>query len=134
VRFETGSIETLPEVLARLVAIFCLSAGEDTVYQEDGFPFLELSTQMMRWVKQSVIAPRPFDFEFNSMSFPETGVVWIRQQDDGWRVGSMYQNKMSLTIFDDERISGAISKFYQESRSYVPRSLLPALTDYVDLK
>jgi len=87
---EPGSIELDAELEARFVGRLTVSDSRGTVFAEDEFPCLELARALRSWCSSADVPP--FDFEFDSMSYPEPGLIWIRRDavnDDEWRVGSV---------------------------------------------
>ena len=109
---EAPSPTDLPDLLVRTTAEFELSIDDEPLYEEPDFPVVELAAALVGWLR-SPPATRP-DFEFDSMSTPEPGWVWIRRATDGWTVGSLHQSRPSFTVCSDEEVDAAIEAFVGE--------------------
>ena len=95
----------------RVTADVSILVNERRLYAEVDFPIVELAAALSQWCDSSD-GYQP-DFEFDSMSTPEPGWVWIRRADSGWRVGSSYQNYAELTEFTSDTICLAVSKLVE---------------------
>lgn len=79
------------------------------VYSEEDFPVIELASALLDWCRSP--SDRRVDFEFDSMSTPERGWVWIRLAGPGWRVGSLHQEYPAMTEFRADEICAAANAF-----------------------
>lgn len=100
---------SLPDLFVRTTAGFELSIDNEPLYEEPDFPVIELAAALHHW-SHLPAATRP-DFEFDSMSTPEPGWVWIRRASYGWRVGSLHQSRPCLVIWSGGEVDQAIETF-----------------------
>lgn len=70
-----------------------ICCGDRVLFAEQSFPVFELGHAIAAWL-DSPPGDRG-DFVFDSMSFEEQGVVFIRGDGDGWRVGSVFESEPS---------------------------------------
>ncbi|RLU90557.1 hypothetical protein CTZ27_20935 [Streptomyces griseocarneus] len=56
------------------------------VWFESKYPVAELAYRLVYWLRDG----GQRDFELDSMSYADKGVVRIVESDDGWRIGSVY--------------------------------------------
>ncbi|GAB78187.1 DUF7878 domain-containing protein [Austwickia chelonae] len=80
----TGTTQT--DYLVALDAHFMLIEDDTTIYDEPGFPVVELARSMVLWLRN----PDNRDFIFDSMSYEEVGSVIIRQDALGWTFTSVF--------------------------------------------
>lgn len=105
---------------ANVESDFAVFADGRLVYEESDFPVVELAVAFHLW-QQNRVDSEP-DFEFDSMSFEELGMVWIRWAGDGWRVGSLNQERPEMAVFSSEDIDAAIYRFNKELEKEVLES------------
>lgn len=87
---EPGSVDLDAELEARCVGRLAICDSRGSIFTEEEFPCLELARALGGW-SSARDAPLP-DFEFDSMSYPEPGLVWIRRDTvdtEWWRIGSI---------------------------------------------
>lgn len=77
------------------------------VYWEPDFPVVELVAALVHWSME----PNPQDFEFDSISTPEPGWVWVRRGDVGWRVGSTQQEGEASRDVGHSELVAAVGEF-----------------------
>ena len=77
---------TQADYLISLDAHLRVLAGDTTLYDEPGFPVVELARALRSWLGD---IDRD-DFVFDSMSFEELGSVTVRQVAAGWQFGSIF--------------------------------------------
>lgn len=99
-------------VLIGISADFSLLDGSSRVYWEPDFPVVELAADLGNWLRNGFASHR-VDFEFDSMSTPEPGWIWIRRYGSGWRVGSLHQEQVNPEIYSDDQIRQIVSQFIQ---------------------
>ncbi|MGW1073511.1 DUF7878 domain-containing protein [Streptomyces sp. NPDC002537] len=77
-----------PESAPLTVLLLDIEADLDIegVWTEGDFPVAELAYRLVYWLRDG----GQRDFEFDSMTYADTGVVRIVSSDGGWRVGSVY--------------------------------------------
>jgi hypothetical protein len=86
VHLEPGSVELDAELEARCVGRLTISDSRGAIITEDEFPCVELGRALRDWRSPSALPER--EFEFDSMSYPEPGLIWIRRDAagrDAWR-------------------------------------------------
>ncbi|MCO5969605.1 DUF7878 domain-containing protein [Actinoallomurus soli] len=83
------TVESAPPavLLVDIEADLVLIDGDRIVWSEERFPVAELARQLMQWLQTADGS----DFEFDSMSYAETGAVCVVRSDGGWRVGSVFE-------------------------------------------
>lgn len=97
------------DLVANIEADLRLAVDGQVVYEEVSFPVVELALALVRW-----LATPPDDrsgFEFDSMSAEEPGLIWIRRVGDGWRVGSIHQERSDLRALTSVEIEALIRGF-----------------------
>lgn len=109
---------------------FEITADETAVYAEDQFPVIELAAELGDWLRRGLEAHR--DFEFDSMSTPEPGWVWIRHAGSGWRVGSLHQDRPDIAVRGDSEIRTAVERFIEAVKEAAVRDLGADVTPYVE--
>lgn len=77
------------------------------------FPVVELAAPLRGWLTSSDGDDRD-DFEWDSMTTPEQGWVWIRRAADGWRVGSIHQDRAVVDVWSSDQIASAVDAFCTE--------------------
>lgn len=85
-RLNTDELQgnTQADYLVAFDARFRIVDGLITVFEEPGFPVVELARSLLIWLDD----PARKDFEFDSMSYEEVGSVAVRRQVGGWVVES----------------------------------------------
>lgn len=130
-RADPGCLDTATDVIANLEADITLEVEGSVIYEEVSFPVAELALALTRWA-QSCSADRP-DFEFDSMSAEEPGLVWIRRTEGGWRFGSICQDRPETKVFPTEQVDEAIRKYIGDLKTQVGGTFGPgALQRLVD--
>ncbi|REJ06128.1 hypothetical protein DY023_07515 [Microbacterium bovistercoris] len=76
---------TQADYLIAFDAHLCLVESATTIFDEPGFPVVELARSLLLWLRD----PARGDFEFDSMSYEERGVISIWKVAAGWAVGSV---------------------------------------------
>lgn len=77
---------TQADYLIALDADLRVVVGDKVVYEEPGFPVVELARSFKIWLA----GPDRRDFVFDSMSFEEVGAVAFRQTPEGWVFSSVF--------------------------------------------
>ena len=90
---------TQADYLIALDGHFQLLVDERAVYDEPGFPVVELAWSLHNWLRNHPHV----DFEFDSMSYEEVGSLFIRKIDSGWEVGSIFASEVApaMVRWDD---------------------------------
>lgn len=76
---------TQADYLIALDAHVRLVDGGVAVFDEPGFPVVELARSLLAWLGD----PEQGDFEFDSMSYEERGAISIWELPEGWAFGSV---------------------------------------------
>lgn len=100
---------TLADVLVRVTADLSIVVEDRVVYSEVDFPVVELAVALVRWCELPGCGR--VDFEFDSMSTPEPGWVWIRREGAGWRVGSLHEEYPEMLEFTTDQVRDAVHRF-----------------------
>lgn len=132
VHLEPGSVDLDAELEARCVGRLTVSDSRAAILIEDEFPCVELGRALRDWL--SFNAPRQPDFEFDSMSYPEPGLIWIRRDSaggDAWRVGSVLQPTASGEPTPWVGVREAIDDFAQRVVALAPEPLRPRVFQLV---
>lgn len=77
------------------------------VYEEPYFPVVELARSLFIWLED----PDSEDFIFDSMSFGELGVITIRQEPDGWTIGSVFTPEITTAPVERAEIERCCRAF-----------------------
>lgn len=116
IRLEFRDLHTDPpnlsgesEAILGVVGTFELRVRDKLVYAEVDFPLVEFARACNLWLKEARVSEE--DFEFESMEATEPGLVWMRREGDGWRIGSILQEYPEMTIFSINQIEAAIVDF-----------------------
>lgn len=104
-----GPPASLADALVRVTADIAIVVDGGVVYSEVDFPVVELAAALVRWCE--LPACGRVDFEFDSMSTPEPGWVWIRREDTGWRVGSLHEEYPEMLEFTTNQVRDAVRRF-----------------------
>lgn len=129
-RTDRSRLEHPADVLVGITAEFEVDADGVPLYSEDDFPVVELAAELADWLRNGFAVGA--DFEFDSMSTPEAGWVWIRRDDGKWRVGSLHQERPDLTPRDDEEVRAAVADFVERVRSTVASELGADVTSHLE--
>jgi hypothetical protein len=127
---ERPELEHPADAFIGVTGRFEIIADGTTVYAEDEFPVLELAAELGDWLRSGLKGRR--DFEFDSMSTPEAGWVWIRQTGTGWRVGSLHQEWPDDAVRGDSEIQTAVERFIESVKESATRDLGADVTPYVE--
>lgn len=137
IEFRLGDLTADPprlgridEQVANIQAPFELWADGSAIYEEPVFPVLELARELTRW--RRIGLPAGEDFEFSSMSFEEDGAVWVRQEQEGWRVGSLFQDRPCMTIWSSAQLYAAIERLRADLMAAGHMKLGVDLTEALD--
>lgn len=86
---------TQTDYLVALDAHFRLLEYDVSIYDEPGFPVVELAQSLLIWLRD----PNLGDFEFDSMSYDEVGSLAIRRASSGWTFSSIFApDAVSATV------------------------------------
>ncbi len=105
------------EVYLRITADFQVQVSSRTVYSEQLFPIVEFAILSQVWRLKDSEAGR--DFVYTSMEAEEEGLVWIRRQEGGWLIGSVFQERESYELVSLSEIQRSLDALYARLRSEV---------------
>jgi hypothetical protein len=97
------------DVLLGAVATFEIRVVDRILYREVMFPIAELARALKRWSDVAMLLREPF--EFSSLESDESGLVWIRPEKSGWRVGSVEQEFAEISVWSDAEVRAVIDDF-----------------------
>lgn len=96
----------------RITGTFRIRSNSRVVYEEEAFPVLELAADLLDWERRDL--PQNLDFEFDSMSTPESGWVWLRKEgEEGFRIGSIHQISPDMSVHKVSEVRQAIRTFLE---------------------
>mgnify|MGYP001594999684 CR=1 FL=1 len=122
-RADPPRLNNAMDVIANLEADVSLEVNGEVIYDEVSFPVAELACALTRW-SQADAAGRS-DFEFDSMSAEERGLVWIRRVDGGWRLGSIDQEHPEPRVFSAGEIDEFVRKYVEDLNEQVETTFGP---------
>lgn len=105
------------EVQVAITADIQLSDDDGLIYEEVDFPVIELALHLSEWLRNG--EPNGLDFEFDSMETPETGWIWIRRYNTGWRLGSIHQERPAITVHSSNDMATGLNEFIARLRRAV---------------
>lgn len=111
-RADPPRLSDVIDVVANIEADVRLETDGGAIYDEVSFPVAELAVALTRWT-QAPVTNRA-DFEFDSMSAEEPGLLFIRRADDGWRVGSIHQERAESRIFTAVEVDEFVRTFIRQ--------------------
>ncbi|MHA7132604.1 DUF7878 domain-containing protein [Oerskovia turbata] len=98
---------TQADYLIVLDACLLLRVGGVVVFEEPGFPVVELARSLRAWLADSTEC----DFEFQSMSCEETGAIRIWRTEAGWVFGSVFVAGALTAPTDRSGVEGCCRRF-----------------------
>ena len=107
-----GPLASLADAFVRVTADLAIVVDGRVVYSEVDFPVVELAAALVQWCELPACGRA--DFEFDSMSTPEPGWVWIRREGAGWRVGSMHEEYPEMLEFTTDQTCETVCRFAAE--------------------
>lgn len=116
IRFEFSNLHTDPPVLSHphdavlgVVGNFVIVVRDKILYSEVDFPLVEFARELKAWLER--VGEKQHDFEYDSAEAAEPGLVWVRQEESGWRIGSIAQEYPEMTTFSIPDIRSAHDDF-----------------------
>jgi hypothetical protein len=106
---EYESILDKDEAFVRIGATFSIRDEQGSIFTEPHFPVVELAAQLHRWLM--FVLPQERDFEFNSLSTPDPGWVWIRWTGTGWKLGSNLQERTAKGELNNIEVRALVENF-----------------------
>lgn len=118
---ERPTIRDRYDLLLGVVATLEVDFRDRLLYREDGFPIVELRTELESWLRHGF--RRHADFEFRSMESDEDGFVWFRRVEDGWRIGSIHQEFPAIEPLSAPEVWLIVARFIEDVDEWVVRHL-----------
>lgn len=125
---EGGRADRIPEVDVS-ASEFSIVVDGKTLYSEPHMTVIELLGALTSWLR--VPAESRSDFEFESMSTDERGLVWIKTTNGRYRIGSVHQAYEELRELSESEIRAAVEQFRDRLLVAAHRTLGFNLRDYV---
>lgn len=116
-RLERPALRTRYDLLLGVVATFEIEVDDRLLYSEVMFPIVELCAALKHWMAEAMTVREPL--EFQSMESDEAGLVWIRPQDGGWRIGALDQEYIEMATWSDDQIVEVGEKFIDDVRAWL---------------
>jgi len=98
----------------RIIGDFRMEVGGVPLYKEEQFCLVEFAIQSQIWAREA--SEEGLDFTYTSMEAEEQGLVWIRLEQGGWKVGSVFQKHTCPGLFSLEEIVVALNEYYEKLR------------------
>lgn len=91
------------------------------VYEEPLFPVVELALALQDWLDSGIAAGD--DFSFDSVESDETGLLWCKTCDDGWRIGALGQEFPDMIVYGTNQVTAMFSAFIHAVEYWLSTSL-----------
>ncbi|MER5880695.1 hypothetical protein ABT119_32870 [Streptomyces sp. NPDC001910] len=108
---------SIEQLYTNIEADLRVSDGETLIYSEVLFPVAELASKLLDWILEPE-NERP-NFNLDSMSFSEIGVITITRKEGGWRIGSVLSSGAKSGILDEATLTEGVLQFVANVRSDV---------------
>lgn len=102
--------DTLADYLIAIDADFEIRDGNRIIYDEPKFPVVELARSLSSWMT----AGARVDFEFESLSSDELGLVRINRGATGWRLSSVFTPNVVSSEVDLLELDACIHEFINQ--------------------
>jgi hypothetical protein len=113
--FTDGPLSAEPwQIYLRVVGDFKIAVWGVPIYAEEQFCLVEFAIQSQIWSRAAAQEPR--DFVYTSLEAEESGLVWLRQEASGWRIGSVFQESACPESFSLAEIVIALDNYYHRLR------------------
>ena len=99
--------DTLADYLIAIDADFEIRDRGRTIYDEPKFPVVELARSLSSWMTSG----ERVDFEFDSLSSDESGLVRITRGATGWRLSSVFTPDVVSSEVDLPELDTCIHEF-----------------------
>jgi hypothetical protein len=129
-RFERDDPKDRFDLLLGVCAELTVRVDNRVLYEEPDFPVVELALQLAGWSRTGL--QDHTDFEFESMESDEPGLIWFRAADNGYRIGSLYQDFPAMTIWDCDRVRQVVEGFVTELQRRCREELQIDVTPLLD--
>lgn len=124
---EGGVVRSRYDLLLGVVADFEIRINDQLLYREAMMPIVELAIALTDWLQAGLRASA--DFEFKSLEADESGAVWFRRIEGGWRIGSLYQEYPEMNTWTDEAVCEAIGEFVDRVEAWLQTTLEKGIDD-----
>lgn len=105
------------EIYLGVTGTFAIEVSGDIIYSEPHFCLAEFAISSQLWSRTSVLSPE--DFTYTSMEAEEAGLVWIRSEPGGLRVGSVFERHPCQQLLSFGEVVAALDDYYEQLRSAV---------------
>ena len=109
---DSSSLRERWQVLLGVVGDLSVEVCGRTLYREVEFPLVELAVDLSKWLQK--VEKTNESFVFASMESEEPGLVWLRCEDERWRVGSVHQEY-------EEKRTFSLCEVASAARAYIDR-------------
>ncbi len=118
-RIEAGGARGKYDIILGVIATFEIRVRGRLLYREEMFPLVELCLALKQWLAVGLLSGQPF--EFVSLESDEPGLVWIRLEQEGWRIGSIHQEYPETNIWSSDEIKAAVLEFTSRVEEWLDR-------------
>jgi len=124
-----GAFDEHWEILLHVVADFSILIDSKVLYCEQQFCVVEFALEISRWMNQ--VHQTGEDFIYVSIESEEIGLVWIKSNGSGWRIGSVHQEYEEANIFSLREIKGAAEKFIDQLEAEMSAKFGIGLSEFI---
>jgi len=124
-----GALDEYWQLLLHVVADFSILIDSKVLYCEHQFCVVEFAVALSKWLNRAHQTGE--DFIYTSMESEDVGLVWIKSNDPGWCVGSVYQEYEEANIFDLGEIMNAAEKFLGQLEAEASAKLGRGLREFI---
>ena len=129
-RADRSTLTTPADVFVGISADLEILVDDVPIGSEPDFPVAELAAELVAWLDTGFVDGT--DFEFDSMSTPEPGWVWLRRGDSpGWRVGGLHQSRADLLSSQPNEVRTAVVRLVRDVKDAATSNLGVDLTPFL---
>ncbi len=115
--------------MLHVLADFSILFDSEVLYCEQQFCVLEFALALSKWL--NLVHQTGEHFIYVSMESEEIGLVWIKTNDAGWRVGSVHQEYEETNVFSLGEIKDAAEKFLDQLEAEMSAKFGIALREFI---
>jgi hypothetical protein len=124
---EVPTLREPHDLFLHVVATFSVAVNHQVIYEEELFSVVEFAIISQTW--SSEVSLTQEDFVYTSMEAEEEGLVWFRKQADGWRVGSIFQQRECTLALDLGEIQSSLDEYYASLRGAIKKQFALDIKD-----